>query len=172
MQGGGALVRKFSSIKRWEKKDYLGKEDISADAVTRDLQTTNDSLSFWSLEDPGNEEELREVVLALSSSSKHLESFDLVWFPERAVIREKILIRETKGEIPVEDLRGKHRDVVELGLEKLGVLARLVNRAILEAKTVRRFRASEIKLILKRAIDAGRLSPDSISESLKKKILG
>ena len=40
------LIRKIARAK-WESKDDLSKEEIPADAVTVDLRTSDNVLSFW-----------------------------------------------------------------------------------------------------------------------------
>ena len=70
------LARKITRAK-WVSAD-LDSGEIPADAVTADLRTKNNTLSFWQCGD-GTEEGLNEAVLALAAAGQRVENIDIVW---------------------------------------------------------------------------------------------
>ena len=70
------LARKITRAK-WVDA-HLDSGEIPADAVTADLRTRNNALSFWQCGD-ATEEELDEAVLALAAAAQRVESIDIVW---------------------------------------------------------------------------------------------
>ena len=71
------LARKVS-LAKWSKKDELAEGEIPADAVTADLRTQDNKLSFWRC---GNGEgiEVNEAVLALAAAGTRVDKIDVVW---------------------------------------------------------------------------------------------
>ena len=55
------LARKIARAK-WEPKPELGNDEIAADAVTADLKTTGNTLSFWRCESSSAADLQREIV--------------------------------------------------------------------------------------------------------------
>ncbi len=70
------LVRKINHAK-WERTNGLAPGGIPADAVTVDLRTMNNSLSFWRYTGD-HYEGLCEAVLALAAGFERLDKADVV----------------------------------------------------------------------------------------------
>ena len=62
------LARKISRAK-WEASDDLGEGEIQADAVSADLRTTGNTLSFWRCTS-ASETDLQRVILALTAAHR------------------------------------------------------------------------------------------------------
>ena len=56
----------------------MGAGEIPADAVTADLRTNGNSLSFWECGD-GKKPDVEGAVLALASAQDRLEKVEMVW---------------------------------------------------------------------------------------------
>ncbi|TVR63975.1 MAG: hypothetical protein EA420_06150 [Candidatus Competibacteraceae bacterium] len=76
------LARKITRPK-WESREGFAAGEIPADAVTADLRTTGNTLSFWTCEPPPDDG-IRAVVLALATGADRLDRMDLVWVEEEA----------------------------------------------------------------------------------------
>src|SRR3974390_2914323 len=91
------------SIAKWNARINLEPHQIPADAVTADLRTANNTLSFW-LCDPSQESSLEEVALALSSARDQVQRLDLVWLPEQQISQMKIKLEPTRGDTAAKSL--------------------------------------------------------------------
>jgi hypothetical protein len=116
------LVRKIAPAK-WSGAQSL--EALSADALTVDLRTINNTLSLWEI---NGEDELCDAVLALaiSKNSKKIEKMDLVLIPKETILTKQLSIRASPGETFAEGLSDTHREVVDLKYPSLGVFAQII----------------------------------------------
>jgi hypothetical protein len=116
------LVRKIAPAK-WLNVQSL--ETLSADALTADLRTANNTLSLWEID---SENKLNDVVLALAVS-KHttkIEKMDLVLIPKETILAQRLSIRTSFGDTFAEKLSGTHREVVDLNYPSLGLFAKII----------------------------------------------
>ena len=111
------LARKITRAK-WEHTT-INAGRIPADAVTADLRTRNNALSFWRC-GSASDEELDDAVLALAAGSTRLLKIDLVWVSEADLQADGQELVDTKGQTPVQDLIEKHVDAQQLDYERLG----------------------------------------------------
>ena len=76
------LARKISEAKwRTSQEPEWSDGEIPADAVTIDLRTRENTLSFWRYGD-GSESEVEEAALAMAASGDHIETVVMVWLSE------------------------------------------------------------------------------------------
>ncbi len=161
------LVRKIDKGK-WLQTDICAGEDVSADAITNCMKTTNNNLSVWKIE---SENKMDEAVLAMVSAHDHLETIDIVPL-NREYLREKGIDSEpTIGLSHVEGLRRIHHDLCHLSYRKLGLIAYHIVDIIREQR-VKRYTAGRLKEILGNAVRGERLKLDDLSQGLRKKVEG
>ncbi len=141
---------------------------IPADAISTDLRTQNNTLSFWRCEKL-DEEGISNVVLALISNFERLDKIDVV-FPERSGFEsdEQKLV-QSKGDTPVASLRDLHVDIVHLDYESLGLVAKRIQKAI-ESKQVERISKKRVRELLIKAIQDDLVQLDKLKTSLRCKI--
>ena len=159
------LVRKINKAK-WLQINIEQDSDVSADAITNCLRTSNNCLSVWCIK---SLEKVEEAALALAANQDHLETIDIVVLEEESLTSNKIDIVKTDGETPVNDLIGRHRDISELTYAKLGVVKNLIVDSIRKDK-VKRYTKSDLKKILLSSIREGKLESARLKESVRKKI--
>ncbi len=166
----GYIVRKISRAK-WEPKEELGADAIPADAVTSDLRTTGNCLSFWECSDPNNQDQLKEIALALATPANRendrVDKIDLAWIEKEAVENEGITLERTQGDTKVAYLRSKHIDAVHLDLEKIGILAKLFACSVRNHNQYFRFRRTKVREILYEALKNGQISLDELPEKIR-----
>lgn len=153
----GWLVRKISRAK-WEPKPELEPTFIAADAVTVDLRTSNNRLSFWECNQGQVEAELAEVAVALAGGLDRPDKLDIAWFEKSLVESMGVQLENTEGHTPLKGVRGFHVDAVNLDLSRIEQLSRLLADAIRKDENHKRFTKSDILELLCRAVHAGRLS--------------
>lgn len=167
----GYIVRKISRAK-WEPKEELGVDAISADAVTVDLRTTGNCLSFWECSDPNDREELKEIALALATpanrESDRVDKIDLAWIEKKAVEDKGIRLERSKGDTKIAYLRSKHIDAIHLDLEKIGILAKLFAHSVRKDNQYFRFTQAKVRKILSEAVQNGHISLDDLPEKIRR----
>jgi hypothetical protein len=116
------LVRKIAPAK-WLGTQSL--EALSADALTADLRTINNTLSLWEID---SEDKLSDAVLALAVSKnvKKFEKMDLVLIPKETILTKQLSISASPGDTFAEELSDTHREVVDLRYPSLGVFAQII----------------------------------------------
>ena len=145
------LARKISRAK-WDPKSGLSPDEISADAVTGDLRTQGNSLSFWQC-GIGEKDEVEEAVLAIAAAGERIDRFDVVWLADDELRADGQALKDTKGKTPVTDLVDSHVDVCRLDYVRLGKVARNVVTAIEENRYLRLTKARVTKLLASAVTD-------------------
>lgn len=161
----GLLVRKINRNK-WPNSNNINVFDICSDAITSCLRSSKNTLSVWKIT---TEQDLDEAVLALASNFQRLESIDVVLLDGQDLVKASVSIEQTKGITPVKDLEKTHFDLSELNYYKIGLVAEHIAQRIY-FKKIKRYTITDLKNILKEAINNNRLSMDDLNESVRKKI--
>ena len=157
------LARKITRAK-WANA-HLGTGEVPADAVTADLRTRNNTLSFWRCGD-GTEEELNEAVLALAAGGQRVENIEIVWLAYEELRADGQSLDNTAGRTPVADLVERHVDLSFLDYVRLGKVADRVVAA-LEKGRHRRVTRPRVAAILANAVQQRRLDLSDLQEKVR-----
>jgi len=158
------VVRKFHRP-RWLERALAG--DLpSADAVTKCLITTRNTLSVWAISDPS---EIEEAVLAMASNFTGLDTIDIL-IMETASLKDKGLkFEDNDGETHYTDYANKHRDIIDLNSQSLSTVAESINETIKDSGN-HRFTLPRLKAILQKGIEDGKIQADDLNESVRNKL--
>jgi len=161
------FVRMIAGAK-WEQSADLREGEIAADAVTGDLRTTQNSLSFWRCRavDGG---ELRNAALAMAAARDRLDRLDLVYLDEDWIRESGLEFRATPGNTPVSSLRSSHVDVDQLDLTRLGAIAGMIATAHRTNAELKMSRLEVLAIIVK-AVRDGLVSIDALRGDLRAKV--
>ena len=163
------LARKITRAK-WDPTAGLLVSDVPADAITIDLRTQANNLSFWKCEaDPANGENIQvsakaiaNVAMAIASANKSRGKLDIIWFPIEDLQQDTHQMWQSiKGETPIQDLKDLHVHACYLSYARLGDLAERVVAAINERR-IRRFDPDEIDKLLAEAVSQGRVNIEDL----------
>ena len=160
------LAGKISRAK-WEMGD-LSEGEISADAVTADLRTQGNTLSFWRC-GSGMEDEVEEAALAIAATRDDVDKLDIVWVDEDELKTDGHPLEDTKGQTPVTELVERHVDVCRLDYVRLGNVANHVITAIEEDRWTRLTR-KRVRDILVAAVEQGRVNLDGLQERVQEEV--
>lgn len=153
---------------KWEQNADLRECEIAADAVTGDLRTTQNRLSFWHC-GVGETVEFERAALAMAAARDRLDRMDIVYLDEDRIRTSGLRTQMTPGSTPVSSLRSFHIDVAELDLTRLATIARMIATAH-RANAVLKISRLEILAILVRAVRDGLVSTDALRGDLKTKV--
>lgn len=163
------LARKINHAK-WNAQQELAKGEISSDAVTGDLRTQGNSLSFWRC-GTGTSEDVDEAVLAIAAAGNRIDRLDIIWLPDDDLEANGLSLNDTKGRTPVAELVDRHVDVCRLDYVRLGEVARHVVAA-LDDERCRRFTKKQVKTLLVTAAGKDRIDLARLADGVKKEIVG
>ena len=162
-------LARMISAQKWRVHTNIEEGEISADAVTTDLRTSNNTLSFW-WHDPSNETSLEDIAVALATGRQCVQRLDIVWLEEEAVKDVDLKIDATPGVTALSELKDAHRDVVGLDVMRLAVLSERIALAVKEDRTIR-FTEKQILALIQKAIDAKRIETSALHEDVAKKLV-
>lgn len=150
---------------KWEgNKPWLVPGAIRADAVTGSLRTDQDELSVWECQD--NKGDVAEIVLAVASVHKRLESVHLVLLDEDELKADGVELKRTRGKIKVEDLKLRHANLVRLDLVKLSAIATRVATQVCADARCYEFTTGEVLAIVREAIGKGRVNKEDLQPAI------
>lgn len=162
------LARKITRAK-WEAKQELSTGEISADAITGDLRTQDNSLSFWQC-GIGDKTKLEEVALAIAAGRDTVAKLEIVWLADDDLRDDGQILKNTEGRTPVADLAKLHVDVCALDYARLGKIAHRVVTAIKEKRYLRLTKL-RIKKLLTIAVDQGRIGIEDLEDKIQVEVL-
>ena len=158
------IARKISRAK-WDPKEGLTAAAIPADAVTGDLRTQKNALSFWTCADSA-QHTVQAVALALAAAADRLDRIDVVWLARSAFESADIRFEPTAGNTPVADARGKHLDAIRLDLTRLGMIAEQIALAIRQDEWCR-FTRKDVLQLLAEAVSDRRVDSNRLQASVR-----
>ena len=158
------VARKISSSK-WEEHPEFAEGEIRADAVTGDLRTKEDALSFWRC-GSGGITDVENVALAIAATANRIEKVDVVWLPTEQLLKDRQTFVDSPGETPVADLVDSHVDLSRLDLVRLGRVANRVVEAVGAGRYLR-VPKSRVKSLLMNAVATNRIDPRQLSHKIR-----
>ena len=161
------LARKITRAK-WVTKQELSAGEISADAVTGDLRTQGNSLSFWQC-GIGEEAEVEEAALAIAAPRDRVDRLEIVWLAADELQDDDQTLREIEGKTPVTGLTKLHVDVCRLDYVRLGKVARRVVTAI-ERDRYFLLTKARVKKLLAAAVAQGRIALNDLSKGIQAEV--
>ena len=161
------LARKIS-LAKWSKKGELAEGEIPADAVTADLRTQDNKLSFWRCGD-GEGIEVNEAVLALAAAGTSVDKIDVVWLAADELRSDGQTLQDTKGRTPALELVELHVDVCRLDYMRLGKVAQRVVTALKEERYLRLGKA-RVRNLLAEAVEQGRIDPNDLEKRIREEL--
>ena len=161
------LARKITRAK-WAAKQELSVGEIPADAVTVDLRTQDNALSFWRCPND-TDSNVEEAALAIAAAGQRVDRLDIIWLADEELQADDQILRKTEGRTPVTNMTAMHIDVSRLDYVRLGRVARRVVTAI-EANRYRRFTRARVKSLIEEALGQGRIDRGALHEGLRSEV--
>ena len=163
------LSRKFSRSK-WEGCDPYKPDEIPADAITSDLRTSANTLSFWICTDEEvARRDLRTTVLAMAANYERLDKIDVCWISEAEAEDAGLILNPSSGATPVESLRSLHVDVVQLDLGQIRKLACLITAALAANRFLQVTRKGVLGIIVA-AVRNKQVQLDALQDKLRQEV--
>ena len=161
------LARKITRSK-WEKEGFAVGE-IPADAITVDLRTQGNKLSFWQCGD-GTADEVKEAALALATAGNRVDKIEIVWVSDDDLRADEQHWDLTEGRTPVTDLIRRHVDLALLDYVRLGRVAYRIIAAI-EAGRITRLTKKRVANLIAAAVQEGRVDLADLAEKVRSEVV-
>lgn len=162
------LARVISRAK-WERKEWMSEGEISADAVTADLRTLDNKLSFWQC-GAGRDKEINNVALAIAAGRDKIGKVEIVLIDDKDLENDGQIIKASDGRTPVGSMVKLHVDVIRLDYSRLGRVARRVASAV-AADQCHRVTKNSVKTLLVKAInESGALQVEGLNDKLRPEV--
>lgn len=162
------LTRKITRAK-WEAKQGLAADEIPSDAITIDLRTQGNALSFWQCPTDAVSD-VEDAVLAIAASSERIDRLDIVWLADEKLQADGQVLTSSRGRTPVTDMTNMHVDVSRLDYVRLGKVAERVDAAISDSQYRRLTRAC-VKRLLMVAVEQGRIDVDTLRDGVRTEVI-
>jgi len=157
------LGRKLDHLPKWEVR--LAGDEVGASAITNDLRTQDNRLSFWEFSDAAAVPV--ELALAIASARDSAERCVTAWIEREALAGAGIQLESSSGNTPVKDLKERHVEAIGLDGSRLLVIADSIARAVRSTGHFRLFTRSEVIGILARGVTEKRLTLESLNAGLR-----
>lgn len=163
------VVRKYSRSK-WKERPFPDGSDLSADALSSCLRTSDGKLSVWCCHD--TEEDRQEAVLALATSGQHLETMDVIVLDRKTIEHEgySLVESEAGGLSPVLELNQRHADVCELSAQKVVKFAEFLAPMIRDGSECKRYTRAQLLDLVRDAAMGGRVDLSDLHEGVRNAI--
>ena len=158
------LARKIS-LAKWSKTGELTVGEIPADAVTTDLRTRDNKLSFWRC-DTMETTEVNKAALAIAAAYERIDKIAVVWLAADELRADGQTLKDTEGKTPVRGLAELHVDVCRLDYMRLGKIAQRIFTALKEEKYLQLGKAS-VKGLLAEAVEQGDIAPNELEKRVR-----
>lgn len=160
------LARKIT-LAKWKAKRELSKGEISADAITADLRTRENKLSFWRCD---SETEVEDAALAIAAAGERVDKFYIVWIDEDELKTDGQTLEDTPGRTHVTELVDRHVDVCRLDYIRLGNVAHHVIKAIEDNRYIR-LSKGRVADILVAAVEQERIDLNDLEKRVQEEVL-
>ncbi len=162
------VVVRMITRSKWEPKSEELVGEIPADAVTGDLRTQGNSLSFWR-SPSGTERDFEDVVLAIAAGRDKVDKVEIVWLEKDDLKNDGLTLVQTDGCTPIRSLTKLHADVPRLDYTRLGKIAHRIASAI-AANQYSRVTRARVKKLLLSAINGQRLDLETLNEKIQNEL--
>lgn len=158
----------FRQIKksRWYNSDaqsFLQNDDIPADPLG-DLQTKNNELSIWFVDD--TKSNLEQIATALAAKRDAVANVDYALLDFQYIKELGFKIKNSKGGTPDKDINEFHKDIIELSGVKLVSLAKV----FFQYAKIERIPEKKIIGFIKIAIETERIPRSEVKPAILGKL--
>lgn len=160
------LVRRIGR-RKWPTAHAGASADrIPADAITADLRTQQNRLSFWTCEDL---EDIEGAVLAIAAAAPRVATIDVVWIEDDESRFCGYGRLRTEGDTPVTAWKRRHLDIEGFDFAGLGLVASAVADAV-GAERCRRIPARRVRQMLAKSVSENGLRLDDLEPKVRSEV--
>jgi hypothetical protein len=126
-------------------------------------------LSFWQCA-AKDQQTISETALAVIAGRKKAEKIEIICLERKTLEDVGIKFRATKGKTTVQHLIDSHFDAIDLDMNLLVDLAKLVARAVREKNVYHRITRKQVIELVCEAVRKEQLSIENLEDEMKRKV--
>ena len=162
------FIARMITRSKWEPKPGIITGEIPADAVTGDLRTQGNKLSFWRCPSGANDD-VQDVALAIAAGRDSVAKVEIIWIEDEDLKVDGQTLADSDGRTPVKDLVNLHVDVRYLDYNRLGKVAGRIVSALEEDRYLRLTR-TRVRNLIASAVANGRISLADLNYKVKNEV--
>lgn len=153
---------------KWKGADWGSVERIPADALTIDLKTSSNTLSFWKADGEDSDGE-DAAILAIIATLQRAETVHVAIIDERDL--EHLDIRESPetATTAAVGFNRLHVDILELDDASVRTVAAVIAKYVYAEET-RRITASKVKRLIREGVEGGIIDVERLPSSLRRHV--
>ena len=160
------LVRKIkpSLWPDWEHTRINNIFELSADTITNDLKTTDNTLSLWEIE---SLDEMKDIAVAMATTRDEIQDFLIIAIPKNSI--EKIIKIENNdlGQTAFFKYKNNHYDMVAMTFYEINEFASLICETLKDKTQTYNFIFHDDLQYIKEIYNAGLLDKEYINNKKK-----
>src|SRR5687768_15193465 len=153
-----AFLLRTISRGKWVPPAWMQTGEVPADALT-DLRSKDNILSVWAIDDA--QTNLNAVIEAFAADREQLDKLDYTLVEQQLLPPISITVAVVEANTPHATANANHRDLVELTVDKVAALAR-----VMMPLTRVRIPQTRVKELLTAALSEGRLDRTKMKAEL------
>lgn len=162
------LIRSIASLARWDGSTIVHRPDATtAGDVISDLRTQNNTLSVWRAD---SDEDINDAIVAMSLNRNDVSKMIALLLDEEELTAMQIDFSDKNpGKAPgaIEDIKKKHRDLVEIDYKRLGVLSNYMLRIVHDKSKRIEVSKPNMKKLLEQYRDGEKIILDEMNDDLR-----
>lgn len=153
----------------WPEEEIINNgyniDNVNADAITKDLKTTENTLSLWALKDTN------DVVLAMASNSSRICDIYTLKLNNEIIDKSDLEILNEPGNSRISDINSFHYNIKNLTYKKLSDVSKVIIESLKDVNNLNTFTKKDVIKILKKAVLDKRLNIESLNDNVKKVVM-
>lgn len=162
------LIRSIASLARWDGSTIVHRPDATtAGDVISDLRTQNNTLSVWRAD---SDEDINDAIVAMSLNRNDVSKMIALLLDEEELTAMQIDFSDKNpGKAPgaIEDIKKKHRDLVEIDYKRLGVLSNYMLKIVHDKSKRIEVSKPNMKKLLEQYRDGKKIILDEMNDDLR-----
>ena len=155
-------------LAKWGPKDGLSEDEIPADAVTINLKSSSNRVSFWGMESD-SDDNINDVVLVLAAGRDTIQKVEIAWIECEDLQTSGVMIEQSEGKTDVADMVDRHYDLCQLDYTRLGEVAQLVSSS-LQDERYKRVPEARVEQLLVSAVEQDRVALTDLREAVQERL--
>ena len=162
------LIRSIASLARWDGSTIVHRPDATtAGDVISDLRTQNNTLSVWRAD---SDEDINDAIVAMSLNRNDVSKMIALLLDEEELTAMQIDFSDKNpGKAPgaIEDIKKKHRYLVEIDYKRLGVLSNYMLKIVHDKSKRIEVSKPNMKKLLEQYRDGEKIILDEMNDDLR-----
>ncbi len=151
---------------------YKNDKVIGAHPVVKDLPAdTNDTLSFWEVDESDNKS-IEDIVLTLVNLRDKKGALDIILLPQDKVLEKEIEMKKVMPKNHMCDCGDKHYDFINLSIDNIHDLSKIIFEILSkDENAIKRYSVPDITMLFAKRVENKEIVIEDIIEDFRNNIV-